>query len=1324
MAGIVAGSSLLILIVTALRRLLRGRVSARIIYALWALVLLRLLVPVSFELGLPSTETAMRTVYERAGGYTAEERTPEVPAMQSPDFGGAALPGVDAALTPSAPDTNLPAQVQIQAPQAEPVTPETSGAAEPFRLSELARPVWLAGSAAAFLIFLAQNLSFYARLRRTRRPAGRSEQGLYVYETVAVVSPCLFGLFRPAVYLRPEDSPRRRYVLAHEDCHFRHLDHIWALLRAVCLVIYWWDPLVWLAAVLSRTDCELACDEAALSRLGEPERRAYGETLISLASRPGPAELLRAGSPMGSGKRELKTRVLAITRGRKKLVIPAVLAVVFCVFCAACTFSGGETDADGTAEGRLTGGTAFSRVYETPTDWSECGGVRNDFEGGGVTLNWYGGGSASYTFSGEDERLSAGYFLSGSVNAIAFADAGGVTVLSGTGTEPENWAESRVEPDIEDVNGCIVGFTTERDGWLLVKNGHGFEVYTTSDGGAVWAPLCSGTGDGISGALFTTDGLGLLGFYSDTGEAPELWLTTDGGRSWSYPELPPVSDRVSIVLTPRLTENGIVLAVQHGPALSRDYYISVDNGASWRELRPVEQDDFTGLTYSFGGSCGSFTDSSLVGEALDVLDLSGWAPSEGSLEDGDRLSLTLTGPGAPAKLEIDARDLAWCTDSGEVFALPEGSYEALLGLLTSPGSGDLAAEPAEGVLNIFVAPTEAGGELRYYAPEAQTELAALFEAAMDGADTELSTEPGVQQLGLGVLDTEGYYWAFLTDGGMETTISAWNSIPAEAALPLREYVEAELYALGLSPAVEPREIRGLVSATLRGFYGGDFTVTDTDTLGKIEALLADSEPAYHGSCGFDMYLELELGDGRTLTLGMAEDGCPVWQSQGRYYMYPAESNSALYSWFAPELIAEMTAAELLDSPLIAYLDWTKYDRAMGTEKMVTLMRELGEAARESEEAAAKFLGAQLGLDGAYSEAYSDALYELYLAAPGHLARAWEELDEDGRSDTVLRLAFRMDRDETEVETELRQLAAEGRRLYSAEGFGEDALALLLTEEQSDGTLDFSLWFCEGWGETGDPNAEGSLGAYTVSGTAAADGSFTARLWGQDLSGRLSLSNSGAHLEYLSLSVSGHDFTDAARPYVYTNGPSEIVYNIYLPVDFREQSPDEFEALWRNMPYFSGEEEMPIPTRARLDEIFRELGLPTERWNSGFAWRLSYPQTVLSGRVSDKYQVEFYRSTDPEKIPRVRGITLGDTAEKVISRFPNRCGSFEALLAAAKADEDGSVTFYGCGPFFGDYGSLVLSEEGGSISFYSGFVGIIFHLNGELRVVGIERDEAA
>ena len=190
-------------------------------------------------------------------------------------------------------------------------------------------------------------MSFWAKFRRTRRPIGVSDCGLTAYETDAIASPCLFGLFRPAIYVRAEDAGRLRHVLAHEDCHFRHLDHIWALLRAACLAVYWWDPLVWLAAALSRTDCELACYEAALSRLGEAERIPYGETLITMAAKPRPGELLRASSPIGSGKRELKARILAIARRGKRLVVPAVLAVCLCLFCAACAFTGAENTAAG-----------------------------------------------------------------------------------------------------------------------------------------------------------------------------------------------------------------------------------------------------------------------------------------------------------------------------------------------------------------------------------------------------------------------------------------------------------------------------------------------------------------------------------------------------------------------------------------------------------------------------------------------------------------------------------------------------------------------------------------------------------------------------------------------------------------------------------------------------------------------------------------------------------------------------------------------------------------------------------------------------------------
>lgn len=343
MTGVLIGSSLLIVIVAALRALLRGKVSARLIYALWGVVLLRLLVPFSLDWKLPSAEGAARTAYERTELSEAMLPYDSVSAPYAAGYSRSVLPEDD------------PIQPYLDAGEAAPEyrvelhnegTPEAETEFVFLRpwtevLSSYLRPVWLIGTLAALVLLAYTNLSFYAKLRRTRRPIGSTEAGLLAYETDAIASPCLFGLFRPAIYVRAEDAGRLRHVLAHEDCHFRHLDHIWALLRVACLAVYWWDPLVWLAAALSRTDCELACDEAALSRLGEAERIPYGETLITMAAKPRPGELLRASSPIGSGKRELKARILAIACRGRRLVVPAVLAVCLCLFCAACAFTGG-----------------------------------------------------------------------------------------------------------------------------------------------------------------------------------------------------------------------------------------------------------------------------------------------------------------------------------------------------------------------------------------------------------------------------------------------------------------------------------------------------------------------------------------------------------------------------------------------------------------------------------------------------------------------------------------------------------------------------------------------------------------------------------------------------------------------------------------------------------------------------------------------------------------------------------------------------------------------------------------------------------------------
>ena len=148
-------------------------------------------------------------------------------------------------------------EAQIEAAKAETGTPVT--------LSDVLRSVWYAGMALMGLWFLATNLVFRARLRRGRE---RVEYACPppVYVTDAVETPCLFG---SAIYVTreaAEDPVTLRHSVEHELTHRRHGDQLWAILRCLCLVLHWYNPLVWLAASLSRRDAELACDDALKAR--------------------------------------------------------------------------------------------------------------------------------------------------------------------------------------------------------------------------------------------------------------------------------------------------------------------------------------------------------------------------------------------------------------------------------------------------------------------------------------------------------------------------------------------------------------------------------------------------------------------------------------------------------------------------------------------------------------------------------------------------------------------------------------------------------------------------------------------------------------------------------------------------------------------------------------------------------------------------------------------------------------------------------------------------------------------------------------------------
>ncbi|MDY3280966.1 M56 family metallopeptidase [Dysosmobacter sp.] len=337
MNEILIASSVLILLLTALRAVFRKTVPARVQYALWGVVLLRLLLPVS----LPAMDFSVLTVTEpvqQTVSANLESRQIYVPVAREPLERHPAAPDAD-------PEHAIaPGQPSIWVIE----TDETAVQYRRMTSADVLRYVWYGGMAVVAVWMLASNLSFYRKLRKVRIPYSVPEcrYPVYVVES-GLPSPCLFGLFRPAVYLTPAaaEPEKLRHVLAHEETHARHLDPLWALLRCVCLTVYWFDPLVWLAAALSKADGELACDEGTLKRLGEEERIPYGRTLLSLVPVRRPGNPMLSATTMTAGKRQLKDRITRIAQNRQTVAIAVFLLLSAAALCCAVTFSGArETD--------------------------------------------------------------------------------------------------------------------------------------------------------------------------------------------------------------------------------------------------------------------------------------------------------------------------------------------------------------------------------------------------------------------------------------------------------------------------------------------------------------------------------------------------------------------------------------------------------------------------------------------------------------------------------------------------------------------------------------------------------------------------------------------------------------------------------------------------------------------------------------------------------------------------------------------------------------------------------------------------------------------
>ena len=337
-------SSILVAVFLLLRGTLFRTLSPRVRYALWGVVLLRLLVPFQIpSLSLPAA---------------AADLAPELPVLSnrplSPDtaMGHAVIPSgllEENGLTIADDGT-----VQASQSGQDAALWELQENGEVYMyfggptLDDVLRAavvmVWAAGAGGVLLAVLAANLRFAQKLRRSRRPLPTAGCPLPVYEAEGLSSPCLYGVLRPAVYLTPEaaaDGTVRTHVLSHELTHFRHRDHIWSLLRCLALALHWYNPLVWAAVILSKRDGELSCDEGTIRRLGEGERISYGRTLVGLvARRSGAGGVLSCSTTMTGGKKTVQRRITQLVKQPETKKTALFLAAAALALAAVFVFAG------------------------------------------------------------------------------------------------------------------------------------------------------------------------------------------------------------------------------------------------------------------------------------------------------------------------------------------------------------------------------------------------------------------------------------------------------------------------------------------------------------------------------------------------------------------------------------------------------------------------------------------------------------------------------------------------------------------------------------------------------------------------------------------------------------------------------------------------------------------------------------------------------------------------------------------------------------------------------------------------------------------------
>ena len=288
-----------VILLVMLSRLILKRTPKIFSYALWSVVLFRLLCPVAFTAPI-SVLDVMEPEQKEASNYTSIVTYIPTTVDTQADF--------------------IMVYPEEQSVQMESVTePEEQLLMTPMHAVAL---VWAAGMTGMMLYSVVQYLSLQRKLVGSMQLKGN------IYLADHIDTAFVVGLIQPRIYL-PSGVPEkeRYYILAHEKHHIRRGDHIIKLLAYLALCIHWFNPLVWIAFVLAGKDMEMSCDEAVIKKLGADIRADYSAFLLRLATH----KKILFGMPLAFGEGDTKGRVLNMAKWKKPTKWFVFVCTIICI---------------------------------------------------------------------------------------------------------------------------------------------------------------------------------------------------------------------------------------------------------------------------------------------------------------------------------------------------------------------------------------------------------------------------------------------------------------------------------------------------------------------------------------------------------------------------------------------------------------------------------------------------------------------------------------------------------------------------------------------------------------------------------------------------------------------------------------------------------------------------------------------------------------------------------------------------------------------------------------------------------------------------------